>query len=185
MRRAGRKRGARFESSEALAEQLAVARSAVELCMDAAPGCRFQRRSSINVLTAWPGRVAQAPRARVDRALLGPAHHIGTRVEKRTVGGSARARRRSELTNRRRRCHTGSRLPAGTSVGDLPTSSVSTGPADPPISVFCANTPRIAVLIPYSYRIELDGEMQLCRAACGRGTVLVHLSRYMVQVVTD
>ena len=31
VRRAGRKRGARFESSEALAEQLAVARSAVEL----------------------------------------------------------------------------------------------------------------------------------------------------------
>ena len=31
VRRAGRKRGARFESSEALAEQPAVARSAVEL----------------------------------------------------------------------------------------------------------------------------------------------------------
>ena len=39
--------------------------------------------------------------------------------------GSARARRRSELANRRRRCHTGSRLPGGTSVGDLPTSSAS------------------------------------------------------------
>ena len=141
MRRAGRKRGARFESSEALAEQLAVARSAVELCMDAAPGCRFQRRSSINVLTAWPGRVAQAPRARVDRALLGPAHHIGTRVEKRTVGGSARARRRSELTNRRRRCHAGSRLPAGTSARRFANFQRQRGPADPRISVFCANTP--------------------------------------------
>ena len=32
-------------------------------CMDAAPGCRLQRRSSANILTAWPGRVAQAPRA--------------------------------------------------------------------------------------------------------------------------
>ena len=48
-------------------------------------------------------------------------------VENRTVWGSARARRRSELANRRRRCAaTGSRLRgAGTSVGDLPTSSVS------------------------------------------------------------
>jgi hypothetical protein len=47
-------------------------------------------------------------------------------VENRTVRGSARARRRSELANRRRRCAaTGSRLRGGTSVGDLPTSSVS------------------------------------------------------------
>ena len=38
VRRAGRKRGAIFESSEALAEQPAVERSAVELCIDAAPG---------------------------------------------------------------------------------------------------------------------------------------------------
>ena len=28
-----------------------------------ATGCRLQRRSSVNILTAWPGRVAQAPRA--------------------------------------------------------------------------------------------------------------------------
>ena len=32
-------------------------------CIDAAPGCRALRRSSNNILTAWPGRVAQAPRA--------------------------------------------------------------------------------------------------------------------------
>jgi hypothetical protein len=37
-------------------------------CMDAAPGCRLQRRSSANILTAWPGRVAQAPRAGRARA---------------------------------------------------------------------------------------------------------------------
>ena len=32
-------------------------------CIDAAPGCRALRRSSVNILTAWSGRVAQAPRA--------------------------------------------------------------------------------------------------------------------------
>ena len=31
-------------------------------CIDAAPGCRLLRRSSVNILTAWPGRVAQASR---------------------------------------------------------------------------------------------------------------------------
>ena len=57
--------------------------------MDAAPGCRLHRRSSINILTAWPGRLAQAPR--VERVLPGPAHHIGAREvsENRTVGGPA------------------------------------------------------------------------------------------------
>ena len=37
-------------------------------CMDAAPGCRLHRRSSVNMLTAWPGRVAQALRAGRARA---------------------------------------------------------------------------------------------------------------------
>eukprot|EP00964_Phaeocystis_antarctica_P147249 scaffold113758_cov56-Phaeocystis_antarctica.AAC.1 len=32
-------------------------------CIDAEPGCRALRRSSVNILAAWPGRVAQAPRA--------------------------------------------------------------------------------------------------------------------------
>jgi hypothetical protein len=67
-RLAGRKRHARFESSEALAELPAVARTQPWSCMDAAPGCRLQRRSSANILTAWPGRVAQAPRAGRARA---------------------------------------------------------------------------------------------------------------------
>ena len=61
----GRKRGARFESSEALAHWQSCRqwRAQPWSCMDAAPGCRLQRRSSANILTAWPGRVAQAPRA--------------------------------------------------------------------------------------------------------------------------
>jgi len=37
-------------------------------CIDAEPGCRALRRSSVNILTAWPGRVAQAPRAGRARA---------------------------------------------------------------------------------------------------------------------
>eukprot|EP00964_Phaeocystis_antarctica_P101012 scaffold66546_cov51-Phaeocystis_antarctica.AAC.1 len=37
-------------------------------CIDAAPGCRALRRSSVNILTAWPGRVAQASRAGRARA---------------------------------------------------------------------------------------------------------------------
>ena len=37
-------------------------------CIDAAPGRRLQRRSSSNILTAWPGRVAQAPGAGRARA---------------------------------------------------------------------------------------------------------------------
>ena len=63
VRLAGRKQHARFESSEALAELPAVARTEPWSCMDAAPGRRLQRRSSANILTAWPRRVAQAPRA--------------------------------------------------------------------------------------------------------------------------
>ena len=35
--------------------------------------------------------------------LFGAAHHVGARLEMRTVGGSATARRRGELENRRRK----------------------------------------------------------------------------------
>ena len=66
-------------------------------CMDAALGCRLQRRSrpsTYHVLTAWPGRVAQAPRAgrASARSLVYPwscsPYIIGARLENRTVGGS-------------------------------------------------------------------------------------------------
>ena len=93
-------------------------------CMDAAPGCRLQRRSSANTLTAWPGRVAQAPRAGRARtpwssspcwrpssrtARFGDQLGIDDEANWEIADGSA----------------TGSRLRGGTSVGDLPTSSVS------------------------------------------------------------
>eukprot|EP00964_Phaeocystis_antarctica_P060520 scaffold36095_cov59-Phaeocystis_antarctica.AAC.3 len=55
----------------------------------------------------------------------------------RTVGGSARARRRIKLENRRRKARAvrGSLLSA---ICQLPAPA----PADPPISGFCASTPR-------------------------------------------
>ena len=103
----------------------AVARTAVVWsCMDAAPGCRLQRRSSANILTAWPGRVAQAPRACRARtpwssspcwrpssrtARFGDQLGLDDEANSQIADGGA----------------TGSRLRGGTSVGDLPTSSVS------------------------------------------------------------
>jgi hypothetical protein len=93
-------------------------------CMDAAPGCRLQRRSSANILTAWPGRVAQAPRACRARtpwssspcwrpssrtARFGDQLGLDDEANSQIADGGA----------------TGSRLRGGTSVGDLPTSSVS------------------------------------------------------------
>jgi len=71
VRLARRKRHARFESSEALAELPAVARTAVggaAWMLRQGVASRLQRRSSANILTTWPGRVAQAPRAGRARA---------------------------------------------------------------------------------------------------------------------
>jgi hypothetical protein len=92
--------------------QSSGAHSAVELhgcCARVLPGCRLQRRPSANILTAWPGRVAQAPRAGRARApwSCSPSHVGAHRREdeNRTVRGSARARRRSELANSPLRCH--------------------------------------------------------------------------------
>ena len=68
-------------------------------CIDAAPGCRLLRRSSVNILTAWPGRVAQAPRAGRARAPWSCSPCWRPSTEMRTVGGPATARRRSELGN--------------------------------------------------------------------------------------
>jgi len=93
-------------------------------CMDAAPGCRLQRRSSANILTAWPGRVAQAPRAVRARApwSCSPCWRPSSRT--------ARLRDQLRLDDEASLQiadggATGSRLPGDTSVGDLPTSSVS------------------------------------------------------------
>ena len=93
-------------------------------CMDAAPGCRLQRRSSANILTAWPGRVAQAPRAGRARApwSCSPCWRPSSRT--------ARFRDQLQLDDEvNSQIADGSDLgtcrPQVTSVGDLPTSSVS------------------------------------------------------------
>ena len=123
VRLAGRKRHARFESSGALAEQPAVARTAVWSCMDAAPGCRLQRRSSADILTAWPGRVAQAPRAGRARApwSCSPCWRPSSRTARLRDQLGLDDEASSQIADGGA---TGSRLRGGTSVGDLPASSV-------------------------------------------------------------
>ena len=63
----GRKPHARFESSR-LWQSSRQWRAVPCSCIDAARGRRLLRRSFVNILTAWPGRVAQAPRAGRARA---------------------------------------------------------------------------------------------------------------------
>ena len=92
--------------------------------MDAAPERRLQRRSSVNILTAWPGRVASATRAgrardpwscspcwRPSRDGNGVGDQLG-------LDGEAFSKMEdgSDL---------GTCRPQVTSVGDLPASSVS------------------------------------------------------------
>ena len=104
VRRAGRKRGARFESTEALAEQSAVVRSAVELhrC------CARVSRAAALVQQHIDG-VARASSAGTKSGSI--AHSLVLLTTLALVSRSARledparARRRSELDNRRRRCH--------------------------------------------------------------------------------
>ena len=102
VRLAGRKRHARFESSEALAELPAVARTAVELhgcCARASLPAAPLSQHIDGVTRAGSAGTKSRSRARswVLLTMLAPV------VENRTVGGSARARRRSELGNRQRK----------------------------------------------------------------------------------
>jgi hypothetical protein len=97
-------------------------------CMDAAPGCRLQRRPSANILTAWPGRVAQAPRAGRARApwSCSPCWRLSSRTARLEdqLGLDARLddEANSEIANG---SDMGSSAARVTSVGDLPASSVS------------------------------------------------------------
>jgi hypothetical protein len=122
----GRKRGARFESSEALAHWQSCRqwRAQPWSCMDAAPGCRLQRRSSANILTAWPGRLAQAPRAVRARApwSCSPCWRPSSRTARLRDQLRLDDEASSQIADGGA---TGSRLPGDTSVGDLPTSSAS------------------------------------------------------------
>ena len=149
VRLAGRKRHSRFESSEALAELPAVARTAVEL-----HGCCARVSLAEALLSQHIDGVTRAGSAGTKsgsyeraRALLGPAHHVGAR---RRTSRTARFGDQLGLDDEansqiaaRDGGATGSRLPGGTSVGDLPTSRASArswrGPADPRIK----RTPRV------------------------------------------
>ena len=123
VRRAGRKRGARFESSEALAEQPAVVRSAVELhgcCARLSRAAALVRQHIDGVARASSAGTKSGSRARslvlltmlalVSRcARLGDQLGLDDEANSQIADGGA----------------IGSRLPGGTSVGDLPTSSAS------------------------------------------------------------
>jgi hypothetical protein len=93
-------------------------------CMDAAPGCRLQRRSSANILTAWPGRVAQAPRA--GRARAPWSCSPCWRPSSRTARFGDQLRLDDEANSQIADGYaTGSSARHGVAVGDLPVSSVS------------------------------------------------------------
>ena len=143
VRLAGRKRHARLESSEALAELPVVARTAVEL-----HGCCARVSLAAALLSQHIDGVARAGSARAagtksrSRArslvlltMLAPV------VENRTVEGPARDRRRRELGNRRRRCHR--QPPSGWHLRRrFSNFQRQRGPAGPSNYVFCANAPR-------------------------------------------
>ena len=139
VRRAGRKRGAKFESSEALAELPAVARSAVELhrcCARVSLAAALLSQHIDGVARAGSAGTKSGSRARslVLVTMLAPV------VENRTVGGPARARRRSELGNRGRLRH-GQLSSPWRSGRRFANFQRQRGPAGPSISVFGANTP--------------------------------------------
>ena len=125
VRRAGRKRGARFESTEALAEQRRQWCAVPWSCIDAAPGCRALRRSSNNILTPGVARASSAgtksgssARSLVLLTMFAP------------VSRTARFRDQLQLDDEANSkiadgSDTGTCRPRVTSVGDLPTSSLS------------------------------------------------------------
>ena len=123
VRRAGRKRGARFESSEALAEQPAVRRSAVELhrC------CARVSRAAALVQQHIDG-VARASSAGTKSGSI--AHSLVLLTTLALVSTTARLGDQlglddevnSEIADG---CTVGSSARHRTAVGDLPTSSVS------------------------------------------------------------
>jgi hypothetical protein len=114
-KRHGRKR---FECSEALAELPAVARTSRGAAWMLRQGVACRGAPQPTYCGVGPGRVAhRRHQERVERALFGPAHHVGARRSSITArlghgvagrhGGPAcscrkvaRARRRSELGNR-------------------------------------------------------------------------------------
>jgi hypothetical protein len=116
------------------------------------PGCRLQRRSSANISTTWSGRVAQAPRERVARALRWSCSSPCWRpsvVENRTVRGYQLGLDDEANSQIADRGATGSRLPGEVTPRSAICQLVfqrQRGPADPRESVLsvCADAPRIS-----------------------------------------
>ena len=129
-----RKQHARFESSEALAELPAVARTAVEL-----HGCCARVSLAEALLCQHIDGVARASSAgtkierveRAPRSLLVLHTMLAPVIENRTVGGPARARRRGELGNRGRLRH-GQLSSPWRSGRRFAYFQRQPGPADPP-----------------------------------------------------
>ena len=123
VRRAGRKRGARFESSEALAEQPAVARSAVELhrcCTRVSRAAALLRQHIDGVARASSAGTKSGPSARslVLLTMLAPVSRCARLEDQLQLDDEAN----SEIADR---YTTGSSARHRVAVGDLPTSSVS------------------------------------------------------------
>ena len=133
VRLAERKRHARFESSEALAELPAVARTAVEL-----HGCCARVSPAAALLSQHIDGVAKSgssARTLVLLTMLAPV------VKNRPVEGPATARRRSELDNRRPLRH-GQLSSPWRSGRRFASFQRQRCPAGPRNYVFCANAPR-------------------------------------------
>ena len=123
VRRAGRKRGARFESTEALAEQPAVVRSAVEL-----HGCCARTSRAAALLRQHIDGVARASSAGTKSGSIARSLVLLTILA--LVSRTARLEDQlglddevnSEIADG---CTVGSSARHRTAVGDLPTSSAS------------------------------------------------------------
>ena len=123
VRRAGRKRGARFESSEALVEQPAVARSAVELhrCCARVPRAAALVRQHIDGVARASSagtKSGSIARSLVLLTMLAAVSRTARLEDQLGLDDEAN----SEIADGGA---TSSRLPSGTSVGDLSVSSGS------------------------------------------------------------
>jgi hypothetical protein len=123
VRRAGRKRGARFESSEALAEQPVVARSAVELhrcCarVSLAAALLSQHIDGVARASSAGTKSGSSARSWVLLTMLAPVSRTARFRDQLQLGDEANSiiADGGDL---------GTCRPQVTSVGDLPTSSVS------------------------------------------------------------
>jgi hypothetical protein len=126
VRLAGRKGHARFVSSEALAELSAVAHTAVELhgCCARVSLAAALLSQHVDCVTTRAGSPGTESRSRA-RSLILLSTMLAPVVENRTGGGSARARRRSELAQIADTAVRHEQLSSplarhGVAVGDLP-----------------------------------------------------------------